>query len=180
MKIYKTLRELRSADSEIEAEYRGCLEPELLINLDTALKDLTDGDLFLLETQEEVDTKIPFDVGFMWDVYRKTPSERFIIAIDITSNNGGNIYCFAPEFRGNRYDCVSESTRGLLHEVTRVSPFSGKTNTRKLPLTLEQIGLWQEGQVIQNAMPQLTAEEREFFLSGILEDEWASFFAQMD
>jgi hypothetical protein len=57
-------------------------------------------------------------------------------------------------------------------KITRTSPFSGKTNTKELDITEEQIRKYQEGALIQNAFPNLTADEREFIMTGITPDEW--------
>ena len=39
---------------------------------------------------------------------------------------------------------------------------------------------WQDGELIQNAMPYLSAQEREYLITGICEDCWASMFDSMD
>ena len=36
----------------------------------------------------------------------------------------------------------------------------------------EQIALWEGGMLIQNAMPNLCEDEREFIMTGITPDEW--------
>jgi hypothetical protein len=60
--------------------------------------------------------------------------------------------------------------------VKRKSPFSGQINTMDLPITMEQIQRWQGGELIQNAMPNLNADEREFLISGITAEEWKQTF----
>jgi len=35
---------------------------------------------------------------------------------------------------------------------------------------------WQNGELIQNAFPMLSADEREFILTGITPDQWNSMF----
>jgi len=57
-------------------------------------------------------------------------------------------------------------------QITKVSLWSGKTHTMELPITDTQWILWQNGVVIQNAMPHLTASEGEFLISGVTADEW--------
>ena len=59
--------------------------------------------------------------------------------------------------------------------ITRKSPFSGRTNTRQINVTLEQIEAWEMGELIQNAMPNLTPDEREFIKTGITPVEWEKF-----
>lgn len=45
-----------------------------------------------------------------------------------------------------------------------------------LPVTTEQLLRWKSGELIQNAMPQLTKADRELFISGICGACWASLF----
>jgi len=49
---------------------------------------------------------------------------------------------------------------------------SGVERTLDLPITEQQIAAWISGTLIQEAMPQLSAEEREFVLTGISSEEW--------
>jgi len=42
-----------------------------------------------------------------------------------------------------------------------------------LNITMDQYDAWQGGELIQNAMPNLTADEREFLMTGITPEEWA-------
>ena len=61
-------------------------------------------------------------------------------------------------------------------EITRTSMFSGIERTLDLPVTPEQITEWQEGTLIQNAMPQLSADQREFVMTGVTAEEWEETF----
>ena len=60
--------------------------------------------------------------------------------------------------------------------ITRTYPFSNKTNIMEIDVTEEQIALWESGTLIQNAMPNLSADEREFIKTGITPEEWDSAF----
>ena len=60
--------------------------------------------------------------------------------------------------------------------ITRTSPFSGNTNSMEIEVTQEQLSSWESGTLIQNAMPNLSADEREFIMTGITPDEWDSAF----
>lgn len=62
--------------------------------------------------------------------------------------------------------------------IKRKSPFSGKTNEMDLPITYEQVQLWQGGELIQNAMPNLTPDQREFLMTGITPAEWEETFSE--
>jgi len=60
--------------------------------------------------------------------------------------------------------------------VTNTSALSGKVNTMDIPVTIQQLQDWKDGALIQDAMPNLTPEQREFILSGITPEEWAAAF----
>ncbi len=62
--------------------------------------------------------------------------------------------------------------------VTKISPFSGKENTLDIPVTPEQLTAWQNGAMIQTAMPHLSADHREFLLNGITAEEWDDTFSE--
>lgn len=61
--------------------------------------------------------------------------------------------------------------------IKKVSLLSGKVNQMDLPITQEQIDMW-EGMnwTIQKAFPQLDADQREFLLSGATPEEWLDAF----
>ena len=61
-------------------------------------------------------------------------------------------------------------------KIVRRSPFSGKVNTRDLPITEEEVRRWQGGELIQNVWPQLSPGDREFLMTGITDDEWDDLF----
>ncbi len=60
--------------------------------------------------------------------------------------------------------------------VTMTSMLSGKTTTRDIDVEPEQIQAWQNGMLIQDAMPELSAPDREFIMSGITQEEWDGIF----
>jgi hypothetical protein len=59
--------------------------------------------------------------------------------------------------------------------VTRASSITGLTHTREVPVTEAQLNAWYDGARIQDAMPNLSAEDREFILSGITPEEWNTY-----
>lgn len=63
-------------------------------------------------------------------------------------------------------------------EITRKSAFTGITRTLDLPITEEQMLAYSKGELIQNAFPQLTADEREFILTGATNEEWEALYNQ--
>ena len=62
--------------------------------------------------------------------------------------------------------------------ITRKSLISGNTNTMSLPITEEQYTAWEQGTLVQVAMPHLSPDEREFVMTGITPEEWAETFGE--
>ena len=62
--------------------------------------------------------------------------------------------------------------------ITRKSLISGNINTMSLPITEEQYTAWEQGTLVQDAMPHLTPDEREFVMTGITPEEWAETFGE--
>ena len=52
---------------------------------------------------------------------------------------------------------------------------TGTVRTLELDITVEQFENWQNGMLIQDAMPNLTVAEREFLITGLLPHEWDEF-----
>ena len=63
-------------------------------------------------------------------------------------------------------------------QVTRVSGFTGVERTLEIDCTPTQIYDWQNGMVIQQAMPQLSADDREFIMTGVTAEEWGETFGE--
>jgi hypothetical protein len=61
--------------------------------------------------------------------------------------------------------------------ITKESGISGIEHTRSIPCTQYQLDKWQvDGQLIQQAMPHLSADDREFLMTGITPQEWEAMF----
>jgi hypothetical protein len=61
-------------------------------------------------------------------------------------------------------------------QVTRTSPFTGITRTLDLNITAAQVARYNNGWLLQDAFPNLSAGEREFFKTGITDEEWNKAF----
>jgi hypothetical protein len=57
-------------------------------------------------------------------------------------------------------------------KITKTSIWSKKTRTMDLDITEAQIEKWENGELIQNAFPNLNNDEREFLLTGMTPEEW--------
>lgn len=64
--------------------------------------------------------------------------------------------------------------------ITKTSGITGKEHTLEIPVTEEQIMRWRNGELIQNAMPHLTADQREFLMTGATPYEWEEMFGPQD
>lgn len=62
--------------------------------------------------------------------------------------------------------------------ITKKSVLTGKEHTLDIPVTPDQLEKWHNGMVIQCAMPNLTAGQREFLMSGITDEEWDKAFPE--
>tara|TARA_R100001369_G_scaffold85963_1_gene120078 strand:+ start:1982 stop:2182 length:201 start_codon:yes stop_codon:yes gene_type:complete len=60
--------------------------------------------------------------------------------------------------------------------VGKRSMMSGTLNEMNIEVSEKQITLWMEGVPIQDVMPDLSADEREFLKTGITPSEWHSIF----
>lgn len=63
-------------------------------------------------------------------------------------------------------------------EITKKSILSGKTNTRNIDATEEHFAAWYNGALIQDAFPHLSADDREFIITGITPEEWEEEFGE--
>lgn len=60
-------------------------------------------------------------------------------------------------------------------KIARRSPFSRRVNEMELDVTQAQIDDWNNGTLIQDAMPNLSDEQREFLMTGITPEEWRKY-----
>lgn len=56
------------------------------------------------------------------------------------------------------------------------SMLTGKIHEREIDVTPEQLQKWRGGMLIQDAMPHLSADDREYLISGATPEEWKKFF----
>jgi hypothetical protein len=56
--------------------------------------------------------------------------------------------------------------------ITKTSPMTGMINTMDVSVTEVQIARWQGGMLIQDAMPDLSVDEREFIMTGMTPADW--------
>lgn len=64
--------------------------------------------------------------------------------------------------------------------ITRRSMFAGIERSIDLPITQKQVDAYNKGELLQNAFPNLTPGQREFFKTGVTDEEWQEMFGQAD
>ena len=64
--------------------------------------------------------------------------------------------------------------------VVRKSILTGIVRKRDLDITEAQFEAWQNGALIQDAMPQLSVSDREFLINGVTDEEWRQAFGEED
>lgn len=62
-------------------------------------------------------------------------------------------------------------------QITRKSNLTGVVRTFDLAVTEAQLLAYAQGDLLQEAFANLTADEREFIKSGITQEEWDEVFA---
>lgn len=81
-----------------------------------------------------------------------------------------------------KFFLTSNRFSGIIYamKITKTSVHSGITRTLDLDVTLEEYASWRAGELIQNAMPRLNADEREFIKTGITAEEWEEMFGTQE
>jgi hypothetical protein len=62
--------------------------------------------------------------------------------------------------------------------ITRTSIATGTTRTLDLPVTEAQLDAWASGELIQDAFPDLSPDDREFLKTGITAEEWEQMYRE--
>ena len=61
--------------------------------------------------------------------------------------------------------------------IAKTSSLTSRTHEMEIDVSDKQIALWMEGGLIQEVMPNLSPDEREFLMTGITPAEWDEAFA---
>lgn len=65
-------------------------------------------------------------------------------------------------------------------QITKTSIFTGVTHTREIDVTDDMLLEWRAGALIQSVMPHLSADDREFLMTGATPEEWDTIFGGRD
>ncbi len=60
--------------------------------------------------------------------------------------------------------------------ITKESKLSGTIVTKDIMVTQEQVDAWTGGLMVQDARPHVSAEDREFLMTGVTPEEWNDLF----
>ena len=60
--------------------------------------------------------------------------------------------------------------------ITKTSILSGKTRTKEINVNQSQIDKSVAGMIIQDSMPNVSVDEREFIMTGSTPEEWDLYF----
>ena len=60
--------------------------------------------------------------------------------------------------------------------LTIKNQLTGRLNTMAVDVTPEQIERWRAGALIQDVMPHLSTDEREFLITGMTPEEWDEIY----
>ena len=64
------------------------------------------------------------------------------------------------------------------HKIQKTSPITGEINVMEMTFNIADFRAWECGELIQNAMPYLSADEREFLMTGMTPEDWANTFGE--
>lgn len=64
--------------------------------------------------------------------------------------------------------------------ITKTSIISGITRTREIDITEDQLRRLGGAELIQNVVPHLSADDREFLMTGITDGEWEALWEDPD
>ena len=66
-----------------------------------------------------------------------------------------------------------------MHSIEMKSPFTGKVNSMFMLFDWADFIKWKEGRgLIQDCLPYLSADEREFLMTGLMPEEWERTFGE--
>tara|TARA_R100001369_G_scaffold32124_1_gene56750 strand:+ start:758 stop:958 length:201 start_codon:yes stop_codon:yes gene_type:complete len=60
--------------------------------------------------------------------------------------------------------------------ITKKSLVTGNITAKDIDVSVQQLDAWENGALIQDAMPQVSAPDREFIKTGVTSKEWNNLF----
>ena len=104
------------------------------------------------------------------------PPEDYWVDIPEVAKEVTDFDAYIQKLREHRTQGINRP--GTYVEVTKKSMLTGIEHTRLINATANEINRWRNGALIQNALPHLTDEDREFLMSGITPEEWDAHFGE--
>ena len=59
--------------------------------------------------------------------------------------------------------------------ITKKSSLTGIISSREIDVTQAQLDNWASGTFIQDAMPNISTDDREFIMTGVTPEEWNKY-----
>jgi hypothetical protein len=60
----------------------------------------------------------------------------------------------------------------MMIDITRTSPITNQTQCMEIEITQDQYDAWKSGVLIQDAMPDLSDDDREYIMTGMTPEDW--------
>ena len=79
-----------------------------------------------------------------------------------------------------QYWWFNSNLKGFTMILKRQSVLTGNVNEMDIPVTHDQLAKWMAGSLIQDVMPNLSDDEREFIMTGITPSEWDAMLNNID
>lgn len=156
------------------------------------------GDVIIVENAGEDTIAIPLmysTVDFEKENWDSLDIRDNYLTVFIATNNSGGPSVLIPMSiaANSKYHIINNIARNFIVaaneiridentlRITRFNIVKNQNDTRDLQITDEQWDKYAKGALIQNAFPHLTANEREFIMTGIYDDEdWDAATASDD
>jgi hypothetical protein len=165
------------------------MSKELDIDMEDDFQNTHGGDIIIVENFDEDTLAIPIMeaniINFKkenWDSL--DICDHYLIVFVATNNSGGPLILIPMHLAANsNYTILNNIARNFIVaaneiridentlRITRFNIVKNQNDTRDLQITNEQWEKYVRGALIQNAFPHLTANEREFIITGIYDDE---------
>ena len=66
------------------------------------------------------------------------------------------------------------------YEIEKTSPITGKVNSMEIKMNPNDYVSWKNGTNIQDALPYLSVDEREFLITGLTPGDWEKMYPTVE
>ena len=104
------------------------------------------------------------------------PPEDYWVDIPEVAKEVVDFDAYMQKLREHRVQGIGRPSAFV--EVTKKSTLTGIEHTRMINATENEINRWRKGALIQNALPHLSDEDRDFLMTGVTPEEWDAHFGE--